>query len=198
MSNLIKGILWMFTEYPVMLLLRLLAALSGLFIIPLLLPFLVEETPPERPYGASGRKVHEDWTYKRLPRGFNAIWGNDKYGAEGNWFFYEEHRGSLWGAYVWLALRNPANNINREIYIPKGTLRFYGTQEKISDVQGREGFQFVTCDKPSGFIAGLYWIHKLSDHWCIRCRLGYKINPDSEEHYVRPSFLPPMPQKFGR
>lgn len=186
---LFKGIIWILTIYPPRLALRVIAAILGVFILPFVIPFSYHTNAPDRPIGVSQRHTAEGWKYKRLPGLFNNIWGNYKYGSEGNWFWFEKYQGSFCGAYLWLAIRNPANNMDKFTEIKDPV--FYGSPV-VDDVNGIAGFQFAV----DGWKAGLYFIIPLNDRWCVRCRLGYKI--DRNDRWARLSYLPPMIQKFGR
>ncbi len=191
--DILKGILWLLFVLPLLLIRRIVAAVTGWFILPFLIPFAYSDLAPHRPPEMSKRKVSEGWYYVRLPSWANNIWGNKKYGALGNWFWYDEHKGSYLSQYIWLGWRNPANALDTPIRIDANSIKVYGAPE-VDDVAGKAGFQFITS--PKG--VGLYFIIPIAKGWGIRCRLGLKLKNKSEVQYVRPSYLIPMPQKFGR
>lgn len=178
-----------------LLLARFVLMIIGWFILPVVLLFREEATPPPRPAYASARMVDKDWVYIRLPGFFDKLWGNYKYGAGGNWFTWETYKGSYWGAYVWLGWRNPVNNLSGGTVLLEEDIRFIG-KPKISDVGGISGFQLAWGNG----IWGLYFIIPLpfTDQWAIRCRLGWKIEPLEGNQWVRCSYIPPLPQKFNR
>lgn len=84
---MIKAILYTLLTLPLLLLGKLLISLLGLIMVPIGLLFSKVEEPPENP----NRVVDEPWKYVVLkPQWIQDIWGNDKYGAEGNWFWNDE------------------------------------------------------------------------------------------------------------
>lgn len=163
-----------FLLLPFLALIKIAASLLGLVVVAVALPFAKEDTPPQLPNTVS-RTTSPDWHYVRLPLWANWIWGNDKYGAEGNWFWEGK---TFWGRYVWLALRNPANNLQRYSWFrfdtEPGKVKYHGSLT-VNDVAGLAGQQLVWQDWRAGF----YWIHPWSSSRCLRVRLGYKIDPVS-------------------
>lgn len=163
--------------FPFLVVAKALAILLGLFVVAIALPFAKESTPPALP-STVNRTVADGWKYIALPKWANWLWGNDKYGAEGNWFWNGK---TFWKRYVWLALRNPANNLQRYSLFRFDTdpkeVRWIG-DKLVDDVRGFSGFQIAW----QGWHSGLYWIipYKNIDK-CLRIRLGYKINPCSKK-----------------
>jgi len=163
--------------FPFLVAIKALASVLGLFVVAIALPFVKEDIPPKLPKTIT-RTVSSGWTYIRLPKWADWCWGNDKYGAEGNWFWNGK---SFWKRYQWLALRNPANNLQRYNLFRFDTdpkeVKFLG-DKLLDDVRGLSGFQIVWQD----WKAGLYYIlpYKNKDK-CLRIRLGYKINPMSKK-----------------
>lgn len=154
---------------------KILAALLGLFVVAIALPFAHQADPPALPSTVS-RHTAPGWRFIRLPAWADWCWGNDKYGAEGNWFW---HGKTFWRRYVWLALRNPANNLQRYRWFRFDTdpdrVRHVGSTA-VDDVAGLAGWQVAW----QGLRAGLYAIAPLTKDRCLRIRLGYKINPASD------------------
>ncbi len=163
--------------FPFLVAIKALAILLGLFVVAIALPFAKEDFPPDLPDTVT-RTVSPDWKYVRLPKWADWLWGNDKYGAEGNWFW---PMGTFWSRYSWLALRNPANNLQRYFIFRFDTnpeeVKFLG-DKIVDDVRGLAGLQIVWQD----WKAGLYYIlpYKNRDK-CLIVRLGYKINPMSKK-----------------
>lgn len=164
-----------FLLFPLLAVTKVIASLAGLVVVALALPFAYYDDPPNLPDTVS-RHVDYSWRYKRLPAWADWCWGNDKYGAEGNWFWLGK---SFWKQYQWLALRNPANNLQRYSIFRFDTQPAevqYKGDLFVDDVAGKAGWQLVY----QGWRAGFYCIVPYGSlNKCLRIRLGYKIDPTS-------------------
>lgn len=153
---------------PVLAGVKILASLLGLVVVALALPFARQAEPPALPATVS-RHTAPGWQFIRLPAWANWCWGNDKYGAEGNWFWQGK---TFWRRYVWLALRNPANNLQRYRWFrfdtEPGLVRHVGSTA-VDDVAGDAGWQLVWQGVRASSASGLTGT-ALSGTW--RC-LGY-------------------------
>lgn len=159
---------------PILAAAKIVAVLLGLVAVAVALPFAYSASPPALPATVQ-RSIYPGWSYLRLPAWANWLWGNDKYGAMGNWLWRDRDPLSYWAQYVWLALRNPANNLQRyglfRFDADPGRVRCWGAR-RVDDVAGLAGWQLVSC----GWRAGFYWIMPWSRERCLRVRLGYKID----------------------
>lgn len=162
---------------PALAAIKIAAVLLGLVAVAVALPFAYYTSPPALPATVQ-RSIYPGWSYLRLPAWADWLWGNDKYGAMGNWLWADRDPLSYWSQYVWLALRNPANNLQRyglfRFDTDPARVRCWGDR-RVDDVAGLAGWQLVSC----GWRAGFYWIVPWSGERCLRVRLGYKINPSS-------------------
>lgn len=153
---------------------KLLASVLGLVVVLIALPFSKKVIPPEIPTTVS-RIVADGWQFIRLPLWADWCWGNDKYGAEGNWFWNAK---TFWRRYWWLAIRNPANNLQRyslfRFNANPAQIRYLGTN-LINDVKGIPGWQLVW----QGSYAGMYILLPYSSTRCFKLRIGYKIDPSA-------------------
>lgn len=164
--------------YPLLVICKILAIMLGFIAVALALPFSKVDKAPELPKGVK-RTVFEGWEYERLPKWADWLWGNDKYGAQGNWFWPDYHDvKSFKGKYIWLALRNAANNLNRyslfRYETDASTFKVFGTN-RVNDVEGLAGCQLVS----SGWRYGLYCILPYGKR-SLRIRLGYKFDPQKK------------------
>jgi hypothetical protein len=159
---------------PILAAAKIVAVLLGLVAVAVALPFAYSASPPALPATVQ-RSIYPGWSYLRLPVWADWLWGNDKYGAMGNWLWRDRDPLSYWAQYVWLALRNPANNLQRYSLFRFDTdparVRCWGDL-RVDDVAGLAGWQLVSC----GWRAGFYWIMPWARERCLRVRLGYKID----------------------
>lgn len=143
---------------------RVVLILVGLVVVPLAMPLLVTEGPPVPFTQAPG-----NWQFKRLPA-WAWLWSNDRDGAAGDkrgWWHLNAPFGL--GAYhplsmfVWLALRNPANNMRFTRWlgcpVTECDYRYWG-DENVEDRPGDGGCRLLLAThKTSGrSYYGLYWV----------------------------------------
>lgn len=182
--------------YPFLAVIKILAALLGLVAVALALPFSKETDPPELPEGVE-RIVYEGWSYRELPNWANWIWGNNKYGSLGNWFWveYDDPKKFL-SQYKWLAIRNPANNLNQSsLFTLRGrhSVKVWGDEE-VNDVKGKAGISITRAGGKYGFYCILPYG---STGRSLRIRLGYKIDPLKEVQNASFSILVNPFARFG-
>ena len=194
---MLKAPLFFLVLYPPLVAIKLLAVVIGLIAVPLAIPFGYVTEPPSRE-GRSDRNVYSGWTFRTLPSWAQWLWGNDKYGAYGNYFWDDMHDDpeEYWPQFVWLAVRNPANNLNNfALFKPKISsvdVIVYGAQE-VSDTQGKAGLQLATA----GWLAGLYWILPYGNGRSLKVRLGFEISPKTNGPVSLSVIIHPY-AKFGR
>ena len=193
-----KTIIFFFILYPPLVAAKLLAMLLGLVVVPIAIPFGYVTEPPSRE-DKSNRKVYEGWEYRALPGWAQWLWGNDKYGAYGNYFWDDMHPDpeEYWPQFVWLAIRNPANNLNNfKLFKPTVSsvdIKIYGAKQ-VNDTKGQAGFQLITA----GWLAGIYWILPYGNGRSLKVKLGFGISPMTNGP-VSLEFIPGHPwAKFGK
>ena len=155
--------------------------------VPIGLVFSKVEEPPENP----DRIVDQPWKYVVLrPKWLNDIQGNDKYGAEGNWFWNDEQDvTTFWARFNWLAIRNPANNLDK-------TFTFY--EAKDVDMTNAEwiGNPKVEDDTPTEGVL-LSWVGKYMQFRLVKrlggkivhIRIGWKMDLRKKVDSFDPSFM---------
>ena len=193
-----KAIIFFLFLFPPLVATKLLAILLGLVVVPLAIPF--GHTPVEIPsrFGKSERKVYKGWQYRALPSWAQWLWGSDKYGAYGNYFWPDIHPNpkSWYAQFMWLAVRNPANNLNNfSLFKPViriGDIDWIGDTE-VSDTKGKAGFQLVTAE----WLAGLYWILPYGNGRSLKVRLGFEISPTTNGAVSLSVVIHPY-AKFGK
>lgn len=108
--------------------------------------------------------------------GRTTLWGNEKWGRGTNHFDFPTK--GWWQEFVWLALRNPANNLATIGFsIPQRPFTLEGKAD-IGDKKA-PGFYKIT----SRFGWEYYWIkpyNVFKSRRCIRIRIGWKINGNTE------------------
>ena len=188
-----KALVFFLFLYPPLVAIKLLAVLLGFIIVPIAIPFGYATKPNN-----DKRKIYKGWKYRVLPSWADGIWGNDKYGAYGNYFWPEIHPDptSFYAQFKWLAVRNPANNLNNfKIFKPViriGDIDWIGKID-VSDTKGKAGCQLTTA----GWLAGLYWILPYNNGRSLKVRLGFEITPKTEGAVSLSVIIHPY-AKFGR
>lgn len=169
--------------FPIIALTKIILVILGLFIVAISIPFGRTIRPAPEWQGHSIRHIYDGWEFRALPKWSHWIWGSDKYGAYGNFIWgSKSNPRSFFSQYEWLALRNPASNINNftpfsPLYYPN-ELKYKG-KAKIGDAAGIDGYQFVWIKGMPIF--GFYWIIRYGkSNKCLRIRIGYKLEPTKE------------------
>lgn len=170
---------------------RVALILIGLVVVPLAMPLLVTEGPPVPFTQAPG-----NWQFKRLP-GWAWLWSNDRDGAVGDkrgWWHLNAPFG--FGAYhplsmfVWLALRNPANNMRFTRWlgcpVTECDYRYWG-DENVEDRPGEGGRRLLlaTHKKTGRRYYGFYGVWQWSTTRAVVIQIGFKGEPkDWAEDYT--------------
>lgn len=173
---MLKSILWLITIVPLLLVLKLVAVLLGFILVPI---GLIKPKTVDNPEAFEGRIVDQPWEMVHLqPQWIQSIWGSDKYGAEGNWFWNDDGKqDTFWKRFVWLAVRNPVSNLDRKIpwmkiYDIKGSDVSYIGDKLVSDVKPTEGMQYAWYKQYGGFR-----VVKRIGSKLMHIRIGYKLEP---------------------
>lgn len=178
-------------QLAVLLPLRVLFILAGFLVVPLALPFRTHHADTARRFGY----VSGTWYLVTLPR-WAWPWSNDRDGALGDrrgWWHTNAPFGL--GAYhwfsmlVWLAFRNPANNLRfTRLFgcpVTRTACAWWG-REEVEDDPGKGGLRFLMAS--SGLFwrfYGLYWVHQWSATRALVVQLGFKGEPaDWRESYA--------------
>ncbi len=147
---------------------------------------------PMIPYkGHSERVVDDSWKYVELrPKWIDNLWGSEKYGAEGNWFWNDNQNVTEFlPRWLWLANRNPVSNITKVFgyYVKKDVVN--NNIEYIGSLDTMEA-------KPKGWNARLCWYDvdgfvagfELVKHWgngrYTKVKLGFKLRPQDKDKVV--------------
>lgn len=170
---------------------RVALILIGLVVVPLAMPLLVTEGPPVPFTQAPG-----NWQFKRLPA-WAWLWSNDRDGAAGDkrgWWHLNAPFGL--GAYhplsmfVWLALRNPANNMRFTRWlgcpVTECDYRYWG-DENVEDRPGEGGRRLLlaTHKKTGRRYYGFYGVWQWSTTRAVVIQIGFKGEPkDWAENYT--------------
>lgn len=170
---------------------RVALILIGLVVVPLAMPLLVTEGPPVPFTQAPG-----NWQFKRLPA-WAWLWSNDRDGAVGDkrgWWHLNAPFGL--GAYhplsmfVWLALRNPANNMRFTRWlgcpVTECDYRYWG-DENVEDRPGEGGRRLLlaTHKKTGRRYYGFYGVWQWSTTRAVVIQIGFKGEPkDWAEDYT--------------
>ncbi|BBH44754.1 hypothetical protein [Pseudomonas sp. KU43P] len=170
---------------------RVALILIGLVVVPLAMPLLVTEGPPVPFTQAPG-----NWQFKRLPA-WAWLWSNDRDGAAGDkrgWWHLNAPFGL--GAYhplsmfVWLALRNPANNMRFTRWlgcpVTECDYRYWG-DENVEDRPGEGGRRLLlaTHKKTGRRYYGFYGVWEWSTTRAVVIQIGFKGEPkDWAEDYT--------------
>lgn len=166
--------------------LRLVLIVAGLVVVPIALLF---ET--------SGTSVSDKRPIIVLPK-WAWLWSNDFDGATGDkrgW--WDKHAPFGLGAYnffskfIWLAVRNPVNNLRRTDWFSCPVAQCYIDFEGeliVEDRPGMGGWQFVTAEhmRTEKTWHGFYWVHEWSRERALVVRLGFKIKPEHEDMHREP------------
>ena len=173
---MLKSILWLITVVPFLLIFKLAAVLLGLILVPigLIKPKIIDNPEP-----FEGRTVDQPWNMVHLqPQWIQSIWGSDKYGAEGNWFWNDDNKqDTFWKRFKWLAIRNPVSNLDRKvpwmkIYDIKGVDVSYVGDQEVNDVTPIKGIQYAWYKQYGGLRIVKDWGDAL-----LHIRIGYKLEP---------------------
>lgn len=93
---------------------------------------------------------------------------------------YIWHPGTWLGQYYWTAWRNPIRGWKYRIagidLDGKQRIDYKGSYE-VDDVSGKFGWQFVITEAGGRTVTGLYGVVKLTNKYCFRLRMGYKVKP---------------------
>lgn len=170
---------------------RVVLILLGLVVVPLAMPLLVTEGPPVPFTQAPG-----NWQFRRLPA-WAWLWSNDRDGAVGDkrgWWHLNAPFGL--GAYhplsmfVWLALRNPANNMRFTRWlgcpVTDCDYRYWG-DENVEDRPGEGGRRLLlaTHKKTGRRYYGFYGVWQWSTTRAVVIQIGFKGEPkDWAEDYT--------------
>jgi|GEM_PF-807887 len=162
--------------------LRIASILLGLLVVPLALPFRVVHHGTAKPFS----QTSGNWCLVTLPA-WAWLWSNDRDGAVGDqrgWWHQNAPFGL--GAYhwfsmlVWLAFRNPANNLRftRLFGCPvlETSCTWWG-QEEVEDDPGKGGIRFLMAWSGIAPYYGLYWVWQWSERRALVVQLGFKPEP---------------------
>ena len=141
------------------------------------------------------RVVDDPWKMVIMPKWIDFLYGSEKYGAQGNWFWNDEQDTTTWLArFMWLAVRNPVSNlynvfpIYRLTNVDNNNIGYIGT-DAVYDFKGGEGLQLSWYYKGGiKFGAGLHYVHKWKNRDnVLRFRLGYKFQPNEKNKISNPN-----------
>ncbi|HBO5920142.1 TPA: hypothetical protein L4657_006084 [Pseudomonas aeruginosa] len=182
-------------QLAVLLPLRVAFILAGFIVVPLALPFRTRHADTaERFSQAAGT-----WYLVTLPR-WAWPWSNDRDGALGDrrgWWHTNAPFGL--GAYhwfsmlVWLAFRNPANNLRfTRLFgcpVTRTACTWWG-REEVEDDPGKGGVRFLMAR--AGLLwrfYGLYWVWQWSASRALVVQLGFKPEPSDwlEDYQADPT-----------
>lgn len=176
---MLKAVLsMMFIIFPLAVL-DIIVKLTGLVAVLLALPFAKEKPRPPWPWNDEPH-VYPGWRFIALPSWAQGIWGSDKYGAMGNWFWGDRDPDRFWKKYEWLAIRNAASNWSRKWFMrynTHGRNIAYRGSAVIDDNTGVTGWRF-TWDKQSPWRCGLVILLRYGrTERGLWLRLGFKQYP---------------------
>lgn len=183
--NVVKAALFILLVAPLIVALKIALLVMGYPIIAVSLLFAKKEEP--KPY--PGRTVDDSWEYIVLqPKWVQNIWGSDKYGAQGNWFWNDEQDVTKWlPRFKWLAIRNPVSNIKNLFpffeseAVEHGKVEYIGTKDLSGNTRGKTGMQLSWYYTKEGkFLAGFHWIKAWKNDRYTRIKFGFKLNPAKE------------------
>lgn len=184
---MLKSILYTIFIFPVILLVKLFFGLLGLIMVPIgLIKAKVTEPPPH-----DSRWTDQPWQYVELtPKWIHDIWGSDKYGAQGNWFWNDDQDTTkFWPRFNWLALRNPTSNLERKFpwmysdNIPGNEIEYVGNKD-INEFIPVFGVYYSWYGK-YGQLRAVFPIFGTPWH----LRVGYKMSFNKEEQNARPTLM---------
>lgn len=105
-------------------------------------------------------------------QGYTTFWGNAKWGNGAADPAYGKT--GFWAAYVWLALRNPVNNLS---------IKYMAVTQKAYTLTGNANTGNETQGGTYDIAMGLWWEHYtvipysiFGSKRCVRFRYGWKIN----------------------
>lgn len=177
-------------QVAILLPLRVAFILAGFVVVPVALLFRKHHAGTATPFTQSPG----NWQLVTLPR-WAWPWSNDRDGAIGDkrgWWHVHAPFGL--GAYhylsmlVWLALRNPANNLRftRLFGCPvlSTSARWWG-REEVEDDPGKGGLRFLMASSGLWPFYGLYWVHEWGNGRALVVQIGFKGEPsDWVEDYT--------------
>lgn len=184
---LIKALLLHAVTVPIMFTIKMTATLLGFVVVPIALrgAKTVPSSQIRGDYAYTTDYVEENqllWQERHLPK-WAWLWDNYKDGTLGDkrgWWRYERcngNPGTFWNQFLWLAFRNPANNLRHTrlfYYVPRG-LKYYVGDYRVDDEIGRAGWHFVwTDDNRTGFY-GIWQYGKFARS--LEIRTGWKLRP---------------------
>jgi hypothetical protein len=151
----------------------------GLLIVPIALLFRREELLTATAFGFQ----YEGWCYVKLPN-WAWLWDNDEVGAMGDytWPLNCKNPSSYWSMFIWLAIRNPINNL-QQVFGQKldetAIIKYCGDRLVESTTYPHEGWHLVQCTCGGHTTYSFYLVKRYgkSDR-CLRVRIGYKVKPD--------------------
>ena len=183
-----KSILWLILVVPFLFVFKLVLVILGL---PMVAIGLIKPEVIENPEPYDGRTTDMPWQMVELrPKWINNLWGSDKYGAQGNWFWNDDQDTTkFWPRFNWLALRNPVSNLQNVFPMYKlenvrGSETEYIGDRIIYDNAHIPGWQYAWYGKYGGFRCVFNVLSK-----SVHIRLGYKLEPSREMGSASLSFM---------
>ncbi len=162
--------------------------LLGIFVVAIALPWRVKRDPADTKFGIQ----YPGWEFIGLPQWARAF-DNTEVGAMGDYTWPENYPSFLSklkislshpiAMYVWLAWRNPANNLQRwfgQKVTPNIKIEYTGdiVVDSSEEIQ-TEGYHFVKCTSGDKTTYSFYLVKRYGkSNKCLRIRAGYKIKPD--------------------
>lgn len=148
----------------------------GWLVVPVAMLWRYDGTPKtEHP------SEQEHWKYIRLPK-WAWIWETNS-GLMGDGSYiktYIWHPSTWAGQYYWTAWRNPIRGWKYKVagIDLDGTqkIEYWGAKE-VDDVSGKFGCHFVVTKVGNRTVTGLYGVWRLTDKYCFRLRIGFKVKP---------------------
>jgi hypothetical protein len=168
---LIIFLIYDFLAILITLLVQMVVAFLGLFIVPVALLWVSPYTP------VSDSAVQEN--HKLL--GIFHWWDNDMDGIDGsrNWFNQCGDSRTFWWRYKWLALRNACANFSRMIGVNNvWIIDFisYG-DDHVSNRKGQEGVQYCIAVGLNGRRYPQFnWVFAWNETHCFRFTVGWSNN----------------------
>lgn len=155
----------------------------GLVAVLIALPFAKEKPQPEWKWNDKPQ-VYPSWRFIALPSWAQPIWGSDKYGTMGNWFWGDRKPERFWKQYEWLAIRNAASNWGRKWFMRYNTqgrdIEYIGTA-LIDDNRGFTGWRF-SWDKKHPWRCGLQILKRYGNtERGLWLRVGFKQDPTGDD-----------------
>ncbi|WP_225775903.1 hypothetical protein [Pseudomonas sp. Marseille-Q5115] len=177
-------------QFVVLLPLRIGFILAGFVAVPLALPFRQYHADTAVPFS----QYPGTWQLVTLPR-WAWPWSNDRDGAMGDkrgWWHANAPFGlgaDHWlSMLIWLAYRNPANNLRfTKLFgcpVLTTTCTWWGS-EVVEDDPGKGGVRFLVATSGLFPFYGLYWVRQWNATRALVVQLGFKGEPsDWAEDYA--------------